>query len=143
MLSFEQKIALIEQFPVLERRDVSLGRVNYHYPQSSFEKKTVIYHLHPNGNGFLYAGQIPGASTDGKGFMNIRDCSADELCSLIAQAIESLTLPGTWANTDGDTLRLVFENELWYIYAGEEIEMAFETEEEAHEYLAEEGFAPA
>lgn len=143
MLSFEQKIALIEQFPLLERRDVSLGRVNYHYPQSSFDKKTVIYHLHPNGNGFLYAGQIPGADTDSKGFMNIRDCSADELYSLIAQAIESLTLPGTWANTDGDTLRLVFENELWYIYAGEEIEMAFETEEEAHEYLAEEGFAPA
>lgn len=46
-----------------------------------------------------------------------------------------------WTNEDGHTLSLRFEEDLWYLYAGLQLEMAFETVAEAEEYLAEEGFA--
>ncbi|MNE77410.1 hypothetical protein D3C80_1737220 [compost metagenome] len=48
-----------------------------------------------------------------------------------------------WTNADGNTLSLRFEEDLWYLYAGLQLEMAFETIEEAEEYLAEEGFRTA
>src|SRR5690606_19311087 len=78
LLTFEQKIAIAETFPELSRKDVSLGRVNYHYEDSLHEKKTVVYHLHPNGNGFVYAALVEGADTDHKGLVNIRECSEEE-----------------------------------------------------------------
>ena len=56
MLTFEQKIAILDSFPELERKDVSLGRVNYHFEGSAHEKKTVGYRFHPNGNGYVFAG---------------------------------------------------------------------------------------
>ncbi|MNI75599.1 hypothetical protein D3C73_1317670 [compost metagenome] len=55
-----------------------------------------------------------------------------------AAAAESI-----WVDGDGNTLSLRFEEDLWYLYAGLQLEMAFETPEEAEEYLAEEGFRPA
>lgn len=58
MLTFEEKLSIIETFPELQRKDVSLGRVNFHYPESVQEKKIVVQHLHPNGNGFVYAGHM-------------------------------------------------------------------------------------
>lgn len=58
MLTFEEKLSIIETFPELQRKDVSLGRVNFHYPDSVQEKKIVVQHLHPNGNGFVYAGHM-------------------------------------------------------------------------------------
>ena len=54
MLTFEEKTAIIESFPELTKKDVSLKRVNYHFEGSLYDKKTVIYHLHPNGNGFVF-----------------------------------------------------------------------------------------
>lgn len=39
MLTFQQKIHILESFPQLERRDVSLGRVNFHYEGSIYDKK--------------------------------------------------------------------------------------------------------
>ena len=48
MLTFEEKLAIIESFPELERKNVSLGRVNFHFEGSIYEKKNVVYHLHPN-----------------------------------------------------------------------------------------------
>lgn len=91
MLTFEQKIAIMESFPELTRSDVSLGRVNFSYEQSAYDKKNVAYHLHPNGNGFIYAGRLRGYSTDDKGFVNIRDYEADVLRALVAESILSLT----------------------------------------------------
>ena len=92
--------------------------------------------------------------------MNIRDFSETELRSLIQASITSLSIniPETpvlskrkkakaaaegssvWNDADGNTLTLRFEEDLWYLYAGLHLEMAFETIEEAKEYLAEEGF---
>ncbi|WP_138494644.1 hypothetical protein [Paenibacillus pinistramenti] len=170
MLTFEQKLEILESFPQLERRDVSLKRVNFHYEQSIYDKKTVVYHLHPNGNAFVYAGLLEGCETDEKGFVNIRDYSAEALRDLVERSIRSLsgngdlstgeaalsseapaqvskaaspqTSGGVWTNAEGQTLTLKYEDDLWYVYSGDNLDMAFETREEAGEYLAEEGFAP-
>lgn len=161
MLTFEEKLAIADSFPELERRPVSLGRINYHYEQSAYEKKTVVYHLHPNGNGYVYAGELPEGSgyvMDDKGYVNIRDFSAEEMKALIARSIRSLTGAGatpasepepsgeeTWINAKKQKLSLKFEEEdgMWYLFAGLNLEAAFETYEEAKEYLADEGFARA
>lgn len=183
MLTFQQKIHILESFPQLERRDVSLGRVNFHYEDSIHDKRTVGYHLHPNGNGFIYAGLLNRSDVNDKGFVNIRDFSELELRQLIQQSIDSLSgpygshssfsasasasssleashedLPASasvstgsemadkaggevWHDSNGDSLLLRPEDDLWYVYAGSSIEMVFETREEAEDYLREEGFA--
>ncbi|MEI7025430.1 hypothetical protein [Paenibacillus sp. y28] len=166
MLTFEQKLAIIETFPELDRRQVSLGRINFHYEQSVHEKKTVVYHLHPNGNGFVYAGLLPDVETDDRGMVNIREYEADDLRELIRASIQSLSLqtdenaggePAAaeadteeeqqpvqeeqWVNTEHAQLRLVLEEEMWYVYAGLNLDSAFDTYEEAVDYLREEGFS--
>lgn len=161
MLTFEQKLAILDSYPQLERKNVSLGRVNYHFEQSRHDKKTVASHLHPNGNGFVYAGLLRGYETDDKGLVNIRDYSEAELRELLDASIASLSAyipdapaPGKrkkkaaaagaethWVNPEGNQLSLKLEDDLWYLYAGIQLEMAFETVEEAEEYLAEEGFS--
>lgn len=167
MLTFEQKLEIFKSFPELEQRNVSLGRVNFHYEGSVYDKKTVVYHLHPNGNGFVYAGLLDGYETDAKGFVNIRDMAEPELRRLVEASIASLSARkdedivsspahsgatdgsshntstgGIWVNGKGEKLTLKYEDDLWYIYSGLSLEMAFETREEAGEYLAEEGFSP-
>lgn len=159
MLSFQEKLDICSSFPELERRDVSLGRVNFAYEGSVYDKKTVVYHLHPNGNGYVYAGLLQSVPTDAKGFVGIRDAGAEELRSLIARSIASLSdrpeasaarsVPAAqapaeqlWRGPDNQTLKLLYEDELWYVYAGANLESAFETLEEAEEYLKEEGFKP-
>lgn len=158
MLTFEQKIAIISDFPELTRKDVSLGRVNFHFDGSLYEKKIVVHHLHPGGNGFIYAALVPDVQTDDKGFVNIRSYSEQELRDLLREAIDSLAvrddyeaapaipdnkLPGDWINAAGQRLVLSLEENLWYLYDGPHLEMAFETTAEARAYLQEEGFSPA
>jgi hypothetical protein len=163
MLTFEQKLAIFDSYPELERKNVSLGRVNYHFEGSRHDKKTVASHLHPNGNGYVYAGLLRGYEADDKGLVNIREYPEAELRELIEASMTSLsmyipdapapskrkkkaaadTTETLWVNADGNALSLRFEEDLWYLYAGLQLEMAFETLEEAEEYLAEEGFTPA
>ncbi|QGQ99551.1 hypothetical protein EHS13_34170 [Paenibacillus psychroresistens] len=162
MLTFEEKLAVITTFPELQKKDVSMGRVNFHYEASIVDKKIVVYHLHPNGNGFVYAEQIPHTATDDKGFVNIREFTADELRSIIQASIQSLSNPAiplmvsspafpelsqetilsseSWEDGEGQTLTLVEEDELWNVYTGSNLEMAFETYTEAKKYLKDEGF---
>ncbi|MFC4775227.1 hypothetical protein ACFO9Q_00330 [Paenibacillus sp. GCM10023252] len=155
MLTYEQKIAILDSFPELERKNVSLGRVNYHYPDSGYDKKTVAYHLHPNGNGFVYAGHLYGYEIDDKGLVNIRDYTEEELRAIVSSSIRSLTngrpksaeaavkpvQDERWIGPDDVYLTVKYDNELWYIYAGDSLEIAFETFEEVEEYMLEEGFA--
>ncbi|MBP1964371.1 hypothetical protein [Paenibacillus aceris] len=154
MLSLEEKLAIVESFPELQRKDVSLGRINFHYEESSYDKKIVVYHLHPNGNGFVYADYVKGYATDSKGFINIRDFNGDELRTIIQKSILSLTDPSSkaqpkmdspkeerWTDEDGHVLSVTFSEDLWYVYAGSNLDCAFETYEEVEEYMSEEGFA--
>ncbi|NBD24059.1 hypothetical protein [Paenibacillus glycinis] len=165
MLSFEQKLTILESFPELSRKDVSLGRVNYQYEESLYDKKNVAFHLHPNGNGFIYAGHLSGYDMDDKGFVNIRDYDEPALRKLVEEAIRSLSVrepepavaskktsassrgggrgsasTTVWHGADKQTLTLKHEDDLWYVYAGANLEMVLETYEEAEQYLHEEGF---
>ncbi|ASS68947.1 MULTISPECIES: hypothetical protein [unclassified Paenibacillus] len=163
MLSFQEKLDILSSFPELTRNDVSMGRVNFHFEGSQHEKKTVGYRLHPNGSGYIYAGLLKGYDTDDKGYASIRDLNEEQLRELAAASIESLSAPPSgparepgqsraarkrrmartaWVSPEGDELELRCEDDLWYLYAGLSLEMAFETFEEAEEYLQEEGFQP-
>ncbi|EMA6345186.1 hypothetical protein ACO11K_004071 [Bacillus cytotoxicus] len=154
MLTFEEKLSIIESFPQLERKNVSLKRVNFHFEESRLDKKNVVYHLHPNGNGFVYASGVSGYKTDDKGMVNIRDFSADELRTLIQKAIERLShnpeeivvqaapvKEEEWQNEDGHTLTLIHEDDMWNVYAGLNLDGTFNSYPEAAEYLDEEGFS--
>lgn len=159
MLTFEEKLAIIESFPQLTKKKVSLGRYNFHFDASMHEKKTVVSHLHPNGNGFVYAGHLPKKATDEKGMVNIRDYSAEQLRALIAASIDYLSQPPVqkteqtsaeaavseeqrWVDREHHTLLLVHEDDLWNVYAGHNLDASFESQKEAIEYLQEEGFRP-
>lgn len=154
MLSFEEKLQIIESFPQLTRRDVSLGRVNFHYEESDYDKKTVVYHLHPNGNGFVYAEYLDEYEPDQKGMVNIREFTAKELRKIIEQSIESLAPRSNiesaivgeseeeeyWINEENFTLILIYEDEMWNVYAGLNLDGTFPSYNEAAQYLKEEGF---
>jgi len=154
MLSFEEKLKIIESFPQLERKNVSLKRVNFHFEESGSDKKNVVYHLHPNGNGFVYADKLDEYDTDDRGLVNIRDFSKEELRDIIEKSIQSLTPNALeeetldeeateeekWLDADKNTLLLLQEEGFWNIYAGDNLENSFSSYEEACGYLKEEGF---
>lgn len=155
MLDFKQKLEIISSFPELERKNVSLGRVNFHYPDSVMDKKVVVYHLHPNGNGYVYAKDVDAYETDDRGMVNIRDFSEEELRQIIREAIHALSEEGAyeratadgvdheiWINPHRQTLEIIYENELWNVYGGEMLDGTFRSYREAKEYLIEEGFRP-
>jgi hypothetical protein len=155
MLTFNEKLAIIESFPELERKNVSLGRINFQFPESMSDKKNIIYHLHPNGNGFVYAGNVDGYNTDDKGMVNIRDFTADGLRLVIQEAIQSLSdvkktleeeaIIGDkdeerWVDSENNVLILLNENEAWNIYFGLNLDESFNSYDEAIEFLQNEGF---
>lgn len=153
MLSFEQKLAIADEFKELTRKDVSLGRVNYQFEGSAFDKKNVVYHLHRSGNGFVYAGRLEGYDTDDKGFASIAAFSEEQLRTIIAASIDSLrgdagvaSEPAheeIWRNEKRQTLELKYDDEdaMWYVYAGLNLDGAFDSYDEAAAYLKEEGFS--
>lgn len=167
MLNVEQKLKVLQSYPQLQRKDVSLGRVNFHYEDSAYDKKIVAFHIHPNGNGYIYAGLLPNYETDDKGFVNIRDYSEADLRTLLDETIKAMSYNpnateskepeqvkaaptlattsvsgGTWVDEDGHTLTLKYEDDMWYVYSGLNLDMAFESRSEAGEYLKDEGFKP-
>ena len=79
MLTFEEKKAIIETFPQLTAKDVSMKRVNYHFEDSLYEKTVVVHHFYPNGNGFVFVADLPGYEVNDKGLVNIREASEAEL----------------------------------------------------------------
>ncbi|MCT8138383.1 hypothetical protein H1D32_11850 [Anaerobacillus sp. CMMVII] len=154
MLTFEQKLAIIESYPELQRHEVSLNRVNFHYEGSGTDKKNVVYHLHPNGNGFVYAAKLKVPKKDAKGMVNIRDFSEEELRSIIERSIQSLQpnavaeeeneqlIDELWLNQENHSLSVVQEDDMWNVYAGELLDGTFPSYNEAKQYLLEEGFKP-
>ncbi|MYL71463.1 hypothetical protein GLW00_11390 [Halobacillus litoralis] len=148
MLTFEEKLNIIEEFPELDKKEISLERVNFHYEESVYDKKIVVYRLHPNGNGFVYAGEMDGYNTDDKGMVNIKEIGRDELRTLIRDAIESLSLSPAeknpvmeeWLNDNDQSLVLMREEDGFHVYAEEQLEGTFNSYEEAVNFLEQEGF---
>ncbi|KAA0550049.1 hypothetical protein FZW96_01515 [Bacillus sp. BGMRC 2118] len=150
MLTFEQKLSIIESFPELTRKNVSLKRVNFQYEESMHEKKNVVFHLHPNGNGYVYSELLPSYKSDEKGMTNIRDFSEEELKMIITKSIESLSQyeeeaeidfeEEEWINSEKHTLTLIYDEGMWNVYAGSLLDGTFPSLNEARQYLEEEGF---
>ncbi|QUW20259.1 hypothetical protein JSQ81_10230 [Sporosarcina sp. Marseille-Q4063] len=148
MLTFEQKQEIIESFPELTRKEVSMKRVNYHYEDSQFDKTVVVQHLHPNGNAFVYVAGLPGYSADDRGLVNVREATEEELRKTIADSIallseeeaEEPTVEETWVNGEGVELKLVEEEGAWNIYHGLNLEESFGNYGYAQGYLKDEQF---
>lgn len=150
MLTFEQKQQIIETFPELTRKEVSMKRLNYHYEDSLYDKTVVVQHLHPNGNGFVYVEGIPGYEADDRGLVNIREATEEELKATIRDAIKVLSteeeaeeeelLEEVWVNEQGQKLTLLEEEGFFNIYHGYNLEESFGDYQEATDYLKEENF---
>ncbi|MGE7946142.1 hypothetical protein [Lysinibacillus sp. NPDC093688] len=149
MLTFEQKQAIIDSFPELTKKEISLKRVNYHFMDSLYEKTIVVEKLHPNGNGFVFVGDLLRYKEEAnKGLVNIRDYDEQQLREIIEDAIQYLSeeaedqepIEEVWQNREGAQLMLAFEQRSWNVYHGENLEEAFGTHDAAKEYLLEEGF---
>lgn len=146
VLTFEQKLEVIEAFPELTRKEVSMKRVNFQFEESLYDKKNVVYHLHPNGNGFVFVGDLPQYEADSRGLVNIRDFSASQLRSIIADSIDYLgqepepPYDKRWTNKEGEKLDLVYEEPFWNIYTGKNLEESFGTFDDAEDYLLDQGF---
>lgn len=150
MLTFEQKQAIIESFSGLTKKEISLKRLNYHYMDSLYEKTIVVEKLHPNGNGFVFVGDLLRYENEAndKGLVNIRDYDEQQLREIIEDAIQYLSeeveeqepIVEIWHSRDGSQLQLAFEQRSWNVYHGDNLEEAFGTYEAAKEYLLEEGF---
>ncbi len=150
MLTFEQKQAIIESFPELTKKEISLNRLNYHFENSLYEKTIVIEKLHPNGNGFVYVGDLLKYEKDAneKGLVNIREYDEAALREIIQDALDYLSedmetpIVENWASREGTILELIHEKRNWNIYFQNNLEESFGTREAAVEYLLEEGFRP-
>ncbi|MCM3744912.1 hypothetical protein M3193_12235 [Sporosarcina luteola] len=149
MLTFEQKQQIIETFPELTRKEVSMKRLNYHFEDSLYEKTVVVQHLHPNGNGFVYLEGVPGYETDDRGLVNIREATEEELKKAIRDAIRALSteeaeeeesIEEVWVNEEGQKLTLLGEEGFFNIYHGYNLEEGFGDYQEAVDYLVEEKF---
>lgn len=148
MLTFEEKIEIIESFPELTRNNVSMKRVNYHYKESVYDKTVVVQHLHPNGNAFIYVAGIPGYETDDRGLVNVREATEEELRKTIADSIKMLSeedveeqaVEEKWVSPNGDELTLIEEEGFWNLYHGLNLEESFGAYGQATAYLKEEQF---
>ncbi|CAM5206138.1 putative protein OS=Ureibacillus acetophenoni OX=614649 GN=SAMN05877842_11195 PE=4 SV=1 [Ureibacillus acetophenoni] len=148
MLTFEQKQKIIESFPELAKKEISLNRVNYHFEGSLHEKTIVVEKLHPNGNGFVYVGDLLKYQTEAndKGLVNIRDYNESELREIVEDAIFYLSedpdqpIEERWRSKEGTTIELVYEKRSWNVYFQQNLEESFGTREAAVSYLKEEGF---
>ncbi|WP_252314013.1 hypothetical protein [Sinobaca sp. H24] len=150
MLTFDEKIKIAEEFIELEKKEVSMGRVNFHYEESAYDKKNVVYHLHPNGNGFVYAELVKTLrQRDERGMVNIREYTADDFRNLVKEAIASLQADDSteeefeieeWENIEDQLLVLMPEEDGWNVYAGLKLDGTFNTYGEAIDYLEKEGF---
>jgi len=148
MLSFEQKQQIIESFPELTKKEISLNRVNYHFEGSLHEKTIVVEKLHPNGNGFVYVGDLLKYQNEAndKGLVNIRDYNESELREIVEDAIFYLSedpdqpIEERWRSKEGTIIELVYEKRSWNVYFQQNLEESFGTREAAVSYLKEEGF---
>lgn len=117
---------------------------------SLYEKTIVVEKLHPNGNGFVFVGDLLRYENEAndKGLVNIRDYDEQQLREIIEDAMQYLSeeveeqepIVEIWHSRDGSQLQLAFEQRSWNVYHGDNLEEAFGTYEAAKEYLLEEGF---
>lgn len=80
----------------------------------------MVEKLHPNGNGFVYVGDLLRYKSDDRGLVNIRDFSEQELREIIEDSLTYLSeidevvpevrIEQSWRNRNDDQLLLVEED---------------------------------
>lgn len=148
MLSFEQKQKIIESFPELTKKEISLKRINYHFEDSLYDKTIIVEKLHPNGNGFVYVGDLLKYQKEAndKGLVNIREYSETQLREIVEDAIFYLSedpdqpIMEKWQSNEGAVIELVYEKRSWNVYYQQNLEESFGKRQAAVSYLQEEGF---
>lgn len=149
MLTFEQKQAIIESFPELTKKEISLKRLNYHFEASLYEKTIVVEKLHPNGNGFVFVGDLLKYEKEAsdKGLVNIRDYDEEALREIVgaaltylAEEVDNSPIIETWISREGTKVDLEFNDRTWNIYHQGNLEDSFGTRDDAVAYLREDGF---
>lgn len=149
MLTFEQKQQIIESFPQLVKKEISLKRLNYHFEDSLYEKTIIVEKLHPNGNGFVFIGDLLKYEKEAvKGLVNIRDYSEAQLREIIQDAIDYLgeeevdegPIIEIWSSREGSEIELIHNGRSWDVFFKDNLEESFGTREAAVEYLREDGF---
>jgi hypothetical protein len=149
MLTFEQKQQIIESFPQLVKKEISLKRLNYHFEDSLYEKTIVVEKLHPNGNGFVFVGDLLKYEKEAvKGLVNIRDYSEAQLREVIQDTIDYLgeeevdegPIIEIWSSRDGSELELIYNGRSWDVCFQGNLEESFGTRQVAVDYLREDGF---
>ncbi|EJX8145222.1 hypothetical protein OEO26_002993, partial [Listeria monocytogenes] len=89
---------------------------------------------------------------DKQGYVNVKDYSENEIRVLLLEAKEFMDsdedgykegLTKIYQDNSGEKLSLVYENKMWVIYTGENLEAVFPTLESAEGYLLDEGFFEA
>lgn len=92
-LSFEEKINILNLYFKLNKRTISLDRINYHHNSTKNRRKTVVSQLHLSGNGYIYVGYLEKYKNiaDSRGFLNIDKyiSTEDEFRKLIEEVIIS------------------------------------------------------
>ena len=92
---------------------------------SLYEKTIVVEKLHPNGNGFVFVGDLLRYENEAndKGLVNIRDYDELQLREIIEDAIQYLSeeveeqepIVEIWNSRDGSQLQLAFEQRSWNV----------------------------
>lgn len=150
MLSFEEKKAIFDSYDELEMKEVSLGRLNYHFKDSAVAKTMVVKFLHPkSANAFVYGGYLPKEETK-DGYLSVHDLEETEIRQRVEAAIDFLkkTADGfeegyteSWQDDRQDELLLQYSGGVWLIVLTTgSVEAVFKTKEAAEGYLIEEGF---
>lgn len=98
MLSFEQKKSIFRSFQELHEKRISNNRLNYIYPDSLQRGKILSTQLQPNGNGYINGKYMDeevirtkGYIVDPRGWINIKDFSAEDLHDIIKMAMKSMS----------------------------------------------------
>lgn len=98
MLSFEQKKAIFRSFQELQEKRLRNNKLNYIYQDSLQRGKILSTQLQPNGSGYINGkymdGNIirtKGYIVDPRGWINIKDFSAEDLHEIITLAMISMS----------------------------------------------------
>lgn len=96
MLSFEEKKAIFHSFK-LEEKQMSNGKVSFHYPESKQRGQVLATQLHSTGNGYVVGKYMSeetikknGFTVDSRGWISIKEFSKKELENVITEAMKSM-----------------------------------------------------
>src|SRR5699024_9424594 len=97
---------------------------------------------------FVYVAGLPNYEVDGRGLVNIREATKEELINTIADSIQLLKtgdevaepVEEKWVDAEGTELVVIQEDDFWNVYHGLNLEESFGDYAELKAYLTEEQF---